>query len=165
MKQLKKRFAEEKEKLELEFDYVHKEYTLDQWFYEWVDIYKRPYLKETRANQFLGKYNASFGKRIGNRKLKNIRNVDIQYVINELQREGKASSTVRDALGCLSDCMETARMDGIISINSCFCIKVAWKPKSVSLEALTREEQRLLLKKANESWYRGICLHVVFNRS
>mgnify|MGYP003295165959 CR=1 FL=1 len=137
-----------------EFDYVHKEYTLDQWYHEWLDMYKCPYMRESSANQFLGKYKNSFGKGIGYRKLKNIRNVDMQYVINELQREGRAASTVKDALGRLNDCMETARMNGIISINPCFDIKVAWKPKALSLGALTREEQRLLLRKLNESWYR-----------
>lgn len=65
----------EKEKLETEFDYVHKEYTLDQWYYKWLDMYKRPYIKESSVTQFVVQCKNLFGKRIGNRKLKNIRNL------------------------------------------------------------------------------------------
>lgn len=154
LKRLKKRFTDEKAKMETEFDYVHKEYTLNQWFYEWFELYKKPCVKENSAIHMVRLYERMFGKKIGDRKLNSIRNVDIQFEINEFQRIGRAASTVKDALGLLTACMEAARLNGIILTNPCFDIKVSWRAKSIPREALSREEQRILLKKADESWYR-----------
>ena len=44
-----------------------------------------------------------------------IRNMDIQNVINTMQKDGKATSTMRDALGRVRDCLEAAKNNHIIS--------------------------------------------------
>jgi len=77
------------------------------------------------------KYNNTFGAKIGNKKLVDIHNIDIQNVINQLVEEGKATSSIRDALGRVRDCMESARNNKIIPINPCFDIRVPTENKKV----------------------------------
>lgn len=60
------------------------------------------------------KYRSSFGKLIGDMKVADIRNLDIQHVINTMQKDGKATSIMRDALGRVRDCLEVAKNNRII---------------------------------------------------
>ncbi len=55
------------------------------------------------------KYRANFGRLIVNMKVSDIRNMDIQDVINTMQSEGRATSSMRDALGCVRECLESAK--------------------------------------------------------
>ena len=47
LKNLKRRMAEEKEKYECSYYVQRKGLTLNDWFEEWFEIYKRPVIKET----------------------------------------------------------------------------------------------------------------------
>lgn len=58
-----------------------------------------------------------------------ITNMDVQNVINRLKSEGKATSTMRDALGRMRDCVEVAKNNMLIPINPCFEIRVPWENK------------------------------------
>ena len=55
------------------------------------------------------KYNSTFGKKIGNMYLADIRNIHIQKTLKELTDEGKAASTLREALGRVRECLESAK--------------------------------------------------------
>lgn len=161
LKRLKSRFADEKAKVTSKFNFAHKEYTLNQWFYEWFELYKQPCVKENSAIQMVRLYERMFGKKIGDRKLKNIRNVDIQFEINELYQAGKAASTVKDALGLLTACMEAAKNNLLIPINPCLEIHVHWKNKQMKPRFLSKEEQNLFLKNVEKSWYKEM-LYIMF---
>lgn len=84
-----------------------------------------------------------------------IHNIDIQNVINQLIEEGKAASSIRDALGRVRDCMESAKNNRIISINPCFDIRVPTENKKVKKRFLSVEEQNTFLKQAQQDgdWY------------
>lgn len=67
----------------------------------------------TAENKFYG----SFGKYLGERKLCDITNIDIQSVINQISSDGRAVSSMREALGRMRECMKSARNNQILSIN------------------------------------------------
>lgn len=96
----------------------------------------------------------AFGKYLGNRALIDITNIDVQYVINEMRKEGRAVSSMRDALGRMRDCMEAAMHNMLIPNNPCFAIQVPWENRQVRRRFLSREEQRTFLKAAENSWYK-----------
>ena len=128
--------------------------TLNEWFDEWFRLYREPNVKQTSIAPMRTKYRISFGKYIGDMKLKDIRTVHIQAVISQLKQDGKASSTTREALGRVSKCLECAKNNGIISINPCLGVEVSWKKKTKLTRFLTPEEQQIFLNEANSSFYK-----------
>ena len=146
LRELKKRFEEEKEEAENMLEVRRKRITLNEWFEEWFQNYKVPYIKETSIFPMKSKFYNSYGKYLGDRRLIDITNIDIQNVINKMRDEGKANSTMRDALGRMRDCMESAKNNMIIPINPCFEIKAPWENKQVERRFLSKEEQNKFLK-------------------
>lgn len=88
----------------------------------------------------------TFGNLIGTKKVVDIRNIDIQEAINTMQKEGRVSSSMRDALGRVRDCLEFAKHNRIISENPCFEISVPWENKQVLRRFLSVQEQNLFLQ-------------------
>lgn len=154
LKELKKRFAEEKSKLENSFAVDRREITLYEWFEEWFSLYKEPYIKSTSSHALRIKFRNTFGKLIGSNKLKNIINVDIQYAINHLRDEGRGASSIKEVLSLITQCMEVAKQNGIISSNPCFDMKVDWKPNLEPRQALSVDVQRRFLEIADKTWYK-----------
>jgi integrase len=155
LKECKEEFELAKKNAAENIDIRKQNLTLDEWFDEWFEKYKKPYIKETSVYPMKSKYQSTFGVRIGNKKLADIRNIDIQTAINEMTEEGRATSSIRDALGRVRDCMESARNNKIISINPCFDIRVPWENKQIKRRFLTVEEQQIFLKQAeqDDDWY------------
>ena len=127
---------------------------MDEWFECWFDSFKAPAVRQTSIYPMKNKYYNSFGKRIGGMKLKDIRNIDIQRVINEMHDAGRSSATMRDALGRVRECMESAKNNGLIDCNPCFEVMVPW---DISPEKerryLSKEEQKIFLDNLQGTWY------------
>lgn len=135
---------------------------LDEWFECWFDSFKAPAVRQTSIYPMKNKYYNSFGKRIGGMKLKDIRNIDIQRVINEMHDAGRSSSTMREALGRVRECMESAKNNGLIDCNPCFEVMVPW---DISPEKerryLSKEEQKTFLDNLAGTWYEEM-FHIMF---
>lgn len=71
-----------------------------------------------------------------------------------MQKEGRASSSMRDALGRVRDCLESAKHNRIISENPCFEISVPWENKQVLRRFLSVQEQNLFLQTVEHNWYK-----------
>lgn len=154
LKELRVEFEKRKEEAKQGVDKKLSNITLDEWFEEWFVRYKVPHIKETSVTPMKTKYRANFGRLIGNMKVADIRNMDIQDVINTMQREGKATSSMRDALGRVRECLESAKNNRIISENPCFDITVPWENVSKERRFLTQEEQNRFLQQVEDNWYK-----------
>lgn len=154
LKKLKTDFEKVKEETRKGVDRKLSNITLDEWFDEWFTRYKVPTIKETSINPMKTKYRSTFGRLIGNMKVIDIRNMDIQDVINTLQKEGKARSSMRDALGRVRDCLESAKHNRIIPENPCFDIIVPWENTTKERRFLSQEEQTLFLQTVENNWYK-----------
>ena len=154
LRELKKEFQELKEEAQNSIDFRRKHITLNEWFEEWFQTYKLPVVKETSVYPMKNKFYGSFGKYLGERKLCDITNIDIQSVINQMSSDGRAVSSMREALGRMRECMESARNNQILSINPCFEISVPWENRQVTRRFLSREEQNTFLKTVEHSWYK-----------
>ncbi len=161
LKQLKKDFEEAKDKARNYIDNKRQKITLNEWFEEWFSAYKEPVIKETSKFPMKNKFYNSFGKELGNMRVVDITNIHIQGVINKMHSEGKASSTMREALGRMRECMEAAKNNLIISINPCFLISVPWENKQVMRRFLTKDEQCRFLKEVEFNWYKEM-FHIMF---
>lgn len=154
LKELKAEFQKRKEEAKQGVDKKLSNITLDEWFEEWFTRYKVPKIKETSINPMKTKYRANFGRLIGNMKVTEIRNMDIQDVINTMQQEGKATSSMRDALGRVRECLESAKNNRIISENPCFDITVPWENVTKERRFLSQEEQNRFLQQVENNWYK-----------
>lgn len=148
-------FRNAKQRAVNNMDYKRSNITLNEWFEEWFDTYKKPYMKETSVYPMRSKYYNIFGNTLGNKKVVDINNIDIQSVINDMKNKGRAASSMRTALGIIRDCLESAKNNRIINVNPCFDIKVYWENKTVLRRFLSKEEQELFLNKSknNNDWY------------
>lgn len=154
LKELKAEFKKQKELAEQGIDDKMANITLDEWFEEWFEKYKIPFIKETSVSPMRAKYRSSFGRLIGHMKVSDIRNIDIQNVINVMRKEGRATSSMRDALGRVRECLEAAKYNRIISENPCFAISVPWENVKRERRFLTKEEQNRFLRQAEGNWYK-----------
>lgn len=154
LKELKAEFEKRKEEAKQGIDKKLSSITLDEWFEEWFARYKVSQIKETSITPMKTKYRANFGRLIGNMKVADIRNMDIQEVINTMHKEGKATSTMRDALGRVRECLESAKNNRIISENPCFDITVPWENTTKERRFLSQEEQNRFLQQVENNWYK-----------
>ncbi len=91
LKQLKVDFEKAKEEAKQGVDKKLSEITLNEWFEEWFVRYKIPKIKETSINPMRTKYRSNYGRLIGDMKVSEIRNMDIQAVINTMQKRGEGN--------------------------------------------------------------------------
>ena len=154
LKQLKIDFEEAKKQARMSIDTKRQQITLNEWFEEWFTKYKVPTIKSTSVFAMKSKYYNTFGNLIGTKKGVDIRNIDIQEAINAMQKQGRASSSMRDALGRVRDCLESAKHNRIISENPCFEISVPWENKQVLRRFLSVNEQNLFLQTVENNWYK-----------
>ena len=154
LKELRVEFEKRKEEAKQGVDKKLSNITLDEWFEEWFVRYKVPHIKETSVTPMKTKYRANFGRLIGNIKVADIRNMDIQDVINTMQRVVIATSSMRVALGRVRECLVSAKNNRIISENPCFDITVPWENVSKERRFLTQEEQNRFLQQVEDNWYK-----------
>lgn len=154
LRKLRQRFQEEVEKAENNLVYARTRITLNEWFEEWFNTYKLPTVKEQSVFPMKSRFYNTFGKYLGDRRVIDITNMDIQRVLNMLRQEGKANSTMRDALGRMRDCMESAKNNLLIPCNPCFEVLVPWENTQVERRFLSREEQNKFLQLMEHNWYK-----------
>jgi integrase len=154
LKHLKKNFEMAKEHALRNIDTKRQNITLDEWFEEWFTKYKVPNIKSTSIYPMKSKYANTFGEQIGTLKVVDICNIDIQEVINKMQEQGRATSSMRDALGRIRECLESSKNNRIITLNPCFEINVPWENKQVLRRFLTHEEQNIFLHEVENNWYK-----------
>lgn len=153
--QLIKEFEEEKLRIIRNADMATYEFTLDEWFTKWFDDVKAHKVKETSISPMKNNYKRTFGFYIGNMKLKSIKPMDVQNAVNAMEKSGMSSSSMRESLGRLRECMEFAVGNQLISVNPCLIVEVPWTFKVTKEEiALTQEEQNIFLNEVEDSWYK-----------
>lgn len=154
LKALKKNFELAKQNTLQNLDTKYSNITLNEWFEDWFKRYKEPNIKPQSIFPMKSKFYNTFGNKIGDMKVTDIRNIDIQDVINQMQKEGRASSSMRDALGRVRECLESAKNNRIIQLNPCFEINVPWENKQVVRRFLSKEEQNKFLQEVEYNWYK-----------
>lgn len=155
LKECLEEFKEAKKMASNNMDMKRVNITLNEWFEEWFEQYKKPYIKETSIYPLRSKYYNIFGNTLGDKKVTEINNIDIQSVINSMRDSGRAASSMRTALSIIRECLESAKNNRIIQVNPCFDIKVYWENKTTLRRFLSKEEQELFLSKSknNGDWY------------
>lgn len=134
---------------------ISSDITVNAFRNRWFNTFKVPKIKATSVYPMTRRYERTFGGRIGKRKLNSITYFDIQEAINGMMSDGIGVTTIKDALGSLRECFESAKNNGLIAINPCFDIILPEKTDSKQRRFLTVDEQKKFLETAETeyAWY------------
>ncbi len=146
---LKKDLEEQKLKILTGFDKAP-DYTVEEWFEEWFDLYKTPHIKHTSVQPMKRRVKGTFLPYIGKIKLKDLKNRDLQIAVKELLDEGRiARSSIAEALNRLSDCFASAVNNRYMPSNPAFDLCVPFKEELwVEQRWLKNNEIKIFLQKA-----------------
>ena len=148
-------FESAKQDMRAELEYITGRMTLNEWFDEWFDKVQAKKIKPTSIAPMKNCFRRQIGKYIGERKLRDIRPIDIQNVINAADERGEVNSSTKEALSRLSKCFEYAVASGIVDRNPCPLVELPYEMRKTEEELpLTKEEERRFLDEAGTSWYK-----------
>lgn len=152
--ELRKDFEKEKAKVLCSEKNIRRNLTLLDWYEEWFETCKAPQLKsEASRKTYNRKAKNTFCALLGNKKIENISQMNMQKAANDLITSGYTPRTVREALGVMKECFDIGIVNHVVTINPCIgvSIKNDYVPKE--RRVLTHEEQDRFLEEAKHSYY------------
>ena len=122
---LKKEFEAEKARVLRDEKNVRPNVTFGEWYQEWFEKCKSPQLKsDVSRKTYDRKVRNTYCKILGEKRMENISQMNMQAATTELIEKGYTDRSVRDALGIVNECMEIAIVNHIINVNPCVGIKI-----------------------------------------
>ena len=129
--------------------------TVDKWFNEWIEVYKKPTVRITSIKNY--KYGYSLiSPYIGKKYIVDIRANDLQKAFNSLVTDGYADGTMHTVRTIVTGMFRQAFRSKIIKENPVVYCGFPKGKKAIRRYALTKEEQEVFLeyaKKYTESMY------------
>lgn len=99
--------------------------TLDVFIKDWLDLYIKDNVSPTTMEQYINQVNNYIIPKFGNKRLQDIKNIDIQRWINELKEKSPRSDkplspkSIKNIFLNLSACLDKAVMQELIKKNPC----------------------------------------------
>ena len=151
---LKKAFKEAKGKFVKEDVVQRKDVTLSEWFEEWFEVCKKPYLRNTTAvKNYRRKFVNRYGAELGTCRLHEIMQIHVQRATNEMLGKGMNARCVADSLSVLRQCCEAALANRMIVANPCTGIIIKDDRISTERRVLEHWEQDLMLEVVENRYY------------
>lgn len=114
--------------------------TLSQWFKNWMEIHKYKVIRESTKLYYTQIFVKHIEPVLGNRKLKEITQLNIKSLLKELDKKGYQFATKNKVKIMLSDMFDKAMIDNYVLKNPCKGIKVV-RDEEKDIRVFTREEQ------------------------
>lgn len=137
------KLAELKSKLKRGELTVGENMTVDAWYREWKALYKEPSgITAKSLGMYDEKYYGYIKPRIGNMKLKDVRDVHLQRILNE--QAGMSYSHVKKLLGVITQLFSRARKSHMIAYDPSEDLSIPDAPKG-HRRSITDEERSAIL--------------------
>lgn len=160
--ELKRRFELEKERIRKNDLPSCKGLTLGEWFDLWFPKYKIPTLKSTGISTYKRKYINTYGKKLEDIKITDIKQFTIQSVTEELISNGVSPKYTREGLAVLKSMMDAAVGNGLIDRNPTLGVIVpTFNEVKEDRRVLTKEEQNIFLKHIESDFYKETYLFML----
>lgn len=154
LSKLKKAFELKKAEVLRDEKGVRPNVTLKDWYEEWFEKFKVPQLKSTSSiKSYNRKIKNTFIAILGEKRVKDITQINLQVATNELAEKGYGERTIREAIGVLRECLDIAVINRIIPVNPCVGLLVKSTYTQHKRRVMTHEEQDLFLNEAKSSYY------------
>jgi len=135
---------------------ISEKYIATEWFDRWLENYIKPLKKQATYNQYDDIYRVHIKPVIGHKKLTNIKPIDIQSVITEMNKKDYATQTMKHAKNVMKCAFDRAVKDNILGVNPVINIDIPVKQKK-ERKTLTNEELRLLFDRLKTSrWIHSV---------
>jgi len=126
--------------------------SLNVWFETWMLDYKKNTIKIGTYTIYENHYNYYIRRKLGNKKITDVRPEHIQRLYNELVHKDFATGSIKLISAMLNGCFKQAEKNGIITKNP---VPLATIPKGKAKKerkVFTVEEQELFLKYVEQSY-------------
>lgn len=151
---LKKAFEMEKAKVLRDEKNVRPNVTFGEWYAEWFEKCKSPQLKsDVSRKTYDRKVRNTYCKLLYDKRMEDISQMHMQTATNDLVEQGYTERSVKEALGIVSECMEIAIVNHIISTNPCTGIKVQDANERRERRVMKVWEQELFLSEVKNRYY------------
>lgn len=125
---------------------------LDNWFNQWIKIYKEKSVRPNTLREYTHVYNKNISPFIGNRNINSLVKSDIQRIITLAHTNGYGYERQNKIKVILSDMMARALEDNLILKNPVLGAKVIDKKESKA-KSLTLEEQNIFFEYCKNTFY------------
>lgn len=123
---------------------AEKDITLNEWFFKWEKAYRVGKVKNNTLQHNHRTYMSHFSNTIGTRKIKDIKQIDLVTLYQEMKARGLSSTTVHRYSMILLNLFTTAVDNGLISINP------AQGALHIRREEINKMERRVLTAQEQE---------------
>ena len=114
--------------------------TLSEWFKSWMEIHKYMVIRNNTKMYYIQIFTKHIEPTLGNKKLKNITQLDVKSLLKELDQNGYQYETQNKVRIMLLDMFDKAMVDNYVLKNPCKGIKLVRDEKK-DIRVFTREEQ------------------------
>ena len=156
LSKLKKEFDTEKEKvLRDEKGIRPASTTLSKWFEEWFQNNKSPQLKnDTSRKAYYRKISNTFIRLLGEKRVTEISQMNIQEAANELIEQGYTERSVKEGVNILKECLDIAILNHLRTTNPVQSINIKSSNElGKERRVLTHEEQKIFLEEVKDTYY------------
>lgn len=123
---------------------INRNTTYSQWFEEWLTTYKTPSVSVSWAQTIKDIGRAVIVPEIGNQRLKDIKPVHIQRILNS--KADMSASYIRLIYVIIADSLRIAQKNGLIRENPCDPVTIPKGRKQQSRRAITAKERKYILQ-------------------
>lgn len=149
LKALRKRLEREKYEAEQIFMGERAAITVTEWFEEFLILYKKDRVKNTTYYRIQQTYSPCREDVLGTLKLREVRAVHVQMLINKLHEDGYTHGTLKLLKSLLKEMFKMAMGNGYMLVNPCDAV-ILPKKESNEPRFLTEKEQAMFMEVAVE---------------
>lgn len=145
---------------------TEKSMTLDMFFDDWINIYKKYEIKPSTMYEYKNSYNGRIKKYLGEKEIDKITELDIRKYISLLENAGLKSSTIERLLALLKEILVSAVRYKIIAENPAKYVKIKKidnisDKEDVRHKVLTEEEVKIFLEYCKGHHYENLFIVIL----
>ena len=126
--------------------------TLDEWFKKWMDVHKYNTIRDSTKLIYTGDYQRHISPVLGKHKLRDITQLNIKTLLNEMDKKQFGYETRNRVRIILLDMFDKAMIDNFVLKNPCRGIKLK-RDEEKNIRVLTREEQSIFFECSSGTFY------------
>lgn len=154
LSKLKKAFEIEKSRLLRDEKSIRPKIKFGEWYTEWFEKCKSPQLKsDVSRRTYNRRIKNTYGKLLFDKELKYISQINLQQATFELTDKGYVDRTIKEALGIVRECLDSAVANQIILVNPAIGIKIKETNIINERRVMTVSEQKIFLQEAQNRYY------------
>lgn len=126
--------------------------TLTQWFKSWIEVHKYKVIRNNTKMYYTQVFTKHIEPTLGRKKLKDIPQLNIKYLLKELDQKGYQYETKNKVRIMLLDMFNKAMIDNFVLTNPCKGIKIVRDEKK-DVRVFTKDEQTEFFECSKGTFY------------